>query len=271
MSAPDFRPMLADLGMDPASCRVLALLPLVGVAWADGAVQAQEKRAILEFAEAQGALDAEGALILEDWLRFAPTQGYLDRGLDALCQLVAAGHASFDAALLDVLPTKARAVAEAAGGGLFSLFRKVSSEEQAALDRLARQLAAARASAADEEGTDPGSHRKRVTVFEEDDDEDDEEGLIGVLVHEGATRRKVRVPDDGLLVGSGGQSTVRLPGLAAEHFRVETRRRRFYVAALADQAPVTVAGERVGYRRLLGGETIQAGPETFTFKMATRG
>jgi uncharacterized tellurite resistance protein B-like protein len=59
---------LQSLGIDRASYKVIALLPLVEMAWADGKVQEEERRLILRIASNHGRLGGEGLRVLENWL-----------------------------------------------------------------------------------------------------------------------------------------------------------------------------------------------------------
>ncbi len=266
-----YRLQLADLGLAPVSVRALAMLPLVAIAWADGAIQSAERQRILDFAEEVGGLDEEGATLLQDWLRHAPTPSYVQTGIELMCVLIARGEALFGDRLLDRMMEEAEAVAASAGSGLMGLFSKVSREEKDALGWLDRVLKEARAAASDDgdaSGTKALAHRKTTMA---DDDDEDEEDVLGVLVLEGPDRRKFRVTTMGVVVGSAAGHQVIVPGLSATHFKLLERRRRYYIEALDGRAPVLVNGERVGFRRVLGGETIIAGKSTFTFKMAHRG
>jgi len=51
----------------------------VRVAWADGRIQDQERTLILRFADEHAKLGEEGALLLADWLRFAPSATYFEK------------------------------------------------------------------------------------------------------------------------------------------------------------------------------------------------
>lgn len=130
---------LGHLGIDATSYRVLALLPLVQVAWADGRVQVAERRHIVALAEDHGLLEGDGARILEGWLRTAPTTSYHERGNRVLRTLVDPGgplSAPLDAGtILQVCEQVARAA-----GGLFGVLWTVDAHERAAIARIAQAL-----------------------------------------------------------------------------------------------------------------------------------
>jgi hypothetical protein len=134
---------LRFMGIDKASYRVVTLLPLVRVAWADGAVQDAERALILKIAEDHGMFAADGARILAEWLRHAPTEGYVQRGSNCLRALTErsgaiAGEDMSPSTLVDVV-TQCQQVAEAAGG-LFGILWTVDERERAAIEEIARTL-----------------------------------------------------------------------------------------------------------------------------------
>jgi len=261
--------LLMEMGIAPQSCRLLALLPLVAVAWADGTVQDAEREYIIDLAQDLGGIDSDSVMLLQDWMQHPPSQDYVRKGIDLLVELIHARHPKLDAKLLDRVPVEAEKVASSAGSGLMGLFNKVSRSEQDALTWLRETLDAARKAAEEGDRTDPNAKRdKALTMYGGDDDEDDEEGLIGVFIVTGPPRRKLRVPSMGLFVGSGKDVQVKAPKLADKHFRIYYARRRFYIEVLSDKKPVTVNGERVGKRRLFGGEAIEAAGVPFVFKLA---
>jgi len=83
----DVERWLEQLGLQRDAYRVLALLPLVYVAWADGRVQSAERRRILEIADKHGLLEHGGTDALERWLANPPTGTQLCKDLAALHEL----------------------------------------------------------------------------------------------------------------------------------------------------------------------------------------
>jgi len=123
---------LIALGVSGPTMAALSMVPLVWVAWADGSVQEQERKAVLQAAAERGIEDSGAAhKILGGWLTKKPKP--------ALFQ----AWASYTRALSDTLvPSQraqlrgqivglARRVAESAGG--FLGVHKISQDEETAL------------------------------------------------------------------------------------------------------------------------------------------
>jgi len=131
---------LMSLGLRPSSYRALMLLPLVYVAWADGKMEGVEVERIRTFASERLHLTAETAAVLDRWLKEAPSQSYVEQGLQGLLGV------AWDEDFLEVevaeLPDLllhaegiARATAEA-----FNDPNAVTPEEEEALAEIARLL-----------------------------------------------------------------------------------------------------------------------------------
>jgi hypothetical protein len=127
---------LIDLDVSPETVAALGLVPLIAVAWADGSVDASERRAVLAAAEQQG-MDREhaGYQLLERWLKKKPDPKLLSAWENYVAALLEALGEEDKAALKADLLGRARAVA-AASGGLLGLGNKVSKAEQAVLSEL---------------------------------------------------------------------------------------------------------------------------------------
>jgi len=127
------------LGIDKQNFRTLGLLPLVFVAWADGAVQRSEESLIRRVAREKGWLVGTGEAVLEGWLRQPPPAEYVEQGLSLIKSLAATRH-GFAGAITDETLTSllvmCKEVAEAAGG-MWGLTAPVSPEEERALERIA--------------------------------------------------------------------------------------------------------------------------------------
>lgn len=122
--------------------RVLALLPLVFVAWADGRVQKAESELILKIAHEHAFCDAGGEGLLRTWLDEPPTQEYYAQGFRVLKELARRERnvgATLNAETLQELIGLSFDVAKAAGG-LFGTFWTVSPEEEVALAQIATAL-----------------------------------------------------------------------------------------------------------------------------------
>jgi tellurite resistance protein len=123
------------MGFDADKARVFDLLPLVHVAWADGKVQASERRTILNILTTRGIeSDSEAWLLIEALLEERPSAAFLDETLDILRDLVGGSHDR--AASLVELSIR---VAEA-HGALFGLLGTVSDEERKVLEQIASAL-----------------------------------------------------------------------------------------------------------------------------------
>jgi ADP-ribose pyrophosphatase YjhB (NUDIX family) len=137
--------VLAELGFDRDTLRVLHLFPLVVVAWADGELAAAEREQIVAAARAQGITAGSPAEDrLNAWLDGRPDDATTERTLAVLRDLHASpgGGTGSPADLLALC----QAIAGAAGG--FLGLGKVSAAEQAALERIAGALASAHGGAA---------------------------------------------------------------------------------------------------------------------------
>lgn len=257
---------LADLGMDALSSRALATLPLVQVAWADGSIQAKERERILRAADDALGLGEEGARLLQDWLLHRPTDRYFTAGRSLLRSFAVTPRSGFDEPLLRKVLALSEDAAKAARGwlswfGIGAAERKVIESLRAELTALSGQKAV--------QATASSAHSATMLA----DDEDDGPRMVGVvIVGEGEARRKLAVPADGLILGSGPKANIVLNArdVAPEHARVYERRRRYYVLDLGSKAGTFVRGERVGERRVLGGETITVGGTSVVFKMGRR-
>lgn len=133
---------LAELRVPREAYRVVVLLPLVHVAWADGKVQRAEHDLIMKIATEQGLLEHGGREVLERWLADPPPESQLKADLALLNELSRGSGSStarFDADDLQLLLAWCQDVADAAGGflGLRSTRR---DEEHLALKQIASAL-----------------------------------------------------------------------------------------------------------------------------------
>lgn len=124
-----------DLGFDRETARILYLIPVIQVAWADDQIQDAEREQLLEMAAARGVGQGAALEFLELLLDERPSDLFFERTNKVISHLLASDPSGVDGA--DLL-ARARAVAGAAGG--FFGFGKVSREEQALLDDLADML-----------------------------------------------------------------------------------------------------------------------------------
>jgi hypothetical protein len=132
---------LVELEVTPQVLAMLAVVPLVEVAWADGHVHADERAAVLAAADKTGF--AKGGVdyaLLEQWLAQRPPANLLDAWehyIAGLCEDLS--DSQRDQLKADIL-SQARAVAEAAGGFL-GLTSPVSAAEKKILARMEQAFA----------------------------------------------------------------------------------------------------------------------------------
>lgn len=282
---------LAQLGVDAESYRALALLPLVQVAWADGAIQDAERTLILTLADQRYALGDEGKRVLKNWLHHPPTADFARRGRSALLSLC--GRDGYDkvsrADLVDVI-TLAKQVARSAGG--FFGFGAISASEAETIDEIARALGIVHDRRWEEspESDDKPIRRWAMpeddTVVPEDADRENDGPDVEILlrceapstpgdpllVHYDADRgdRAVSIDSDGVSIGRATSCDVQIKydmQVSRQHCRIFARAEngepRIYVEDLASVTGTWVNGERVVERRLFGGDQLVVGSTSF--------
>lgn len=124
------------LGFNEDTAKVFDLLPVIHVAWADGAVQRPERDAIMRVLEARGVVAGmEAYTLVESLLERAPGQAYMDETLGLLRELVADNTRRTEA-LIDLCFV----IAEAHGAGLLGLRDPIDKREREALYAVANKL-----------------------------------------------------------------------------------------------------------------------------------
>jgi hypothetical protein len=123
---------LMELEIRPETLATLIGVPLIEVAWADGAMDDKERKKLFDYAEKAGlrqkGLDPK---IMSAWLKTKPDPALLKAWkhyIQTLCKELGAHERK---ALKDEVMADARAIAEAAGGILG--LGKISAEEKAML------------------------------------------------------------------------------------------------------------------------------------------
>lgn len=270
---------LRFLGIAEQSWPVLALLPLIQVAWADGEIQPSERRLIQRVARETYGLDAEGERLLQNWLAHAPSEQYLVKGRE--CFHLLATHFP-ELARIDTVLELAEGVARAAGG-LFG-FRPIDAREQEVLKELIEALSVPPA--------------RRWDWSDILDEEEEEPHTAPQLEGVPAAAAQVllqaldapRSQDGACLVRTDVEPAVRLdlPQVGAtlgrsracdiwirSDSRVSRHHARLSCTELAwrleDNQSTTgtwVNGERVIDRRLFGGESVRIGEVTFRFELS---
>lgn len=128
---------IEQLGFTGESIRVLDVLPLVHVAWADGRIQRRERALILSLLEARGIpARSDASLFVEALLETRPSETFLAESLALLVDIAAKTGANKD----DIVDLCAK-VAEA-GGGLLPFGEKTTDAERALIGDVARALGA---------------------------------------------------------------------------------------------------------------------------------
>jgi len=133
---------LAEQKIPQEAYRLVMLLPIVYVAWADGQIHARERRLILKVAEEHGLLANGGRPTLEHWLSVAPTESQLRTNLAVLNQLCNSHDGladEFDADCAQMLIAYCQDVADAAGS-ILGLNSPRSEAEQFALKTITSAL-----------------------------------------------------------------------------------------------------------------------------------
>lgn len=127
---------LVELGIHPDLLATLALVPLVEVAWADGRIQENERKAILEGSTRLGmsAASVDYAL-LEEWLKQKPPEQMLTAWvayIRGLCEVISPAERE---EIRNTFLARARGIAQAAGS-LLGLTSGISSKEEAVLRKM---------------------------------------------------------------------------------------------------------------------------------------
>jgi hypothetical protein len=133
ITAPAVLDKLIELGIRAETVAALSIVPLVEVAWADGAMDAKERQAILERAGVRP--DSTAGALLASWLERRPEPN-LVTAWTLLVQAMAEQLGPDEAAHVKTgLLERARAVA-AAAGGILGVGSKISTAEAATLAKL---------------------------------------------------------------------------------------------------------------------------------------
>jgi len=134
------RDALKGLGIRPDDYRVIKLLPLIHVAWADGKMDALKRLRIHSFAARNFELSARGAAVLERWLERPPSHAYVAEALRDMYSLARAeDDMEVDFSELPALLSYAEAVARSKPDALDQPDSVTPNEDQA-LEELAREL-----------------------------------------------------------------------------------------------------------------------------------
>ena len=129
---------LVQAGVQAETLTALNLIPLVEVAWSDGAVSAEERAAVLK-ASTEAGIHPENASyhLLGKWLENRPDQHVVTAWKEYVGTLTRMMPMESVAAMRETTAQRCRRVAEAAGGFL-GMGNKISKVEQSAIEEFAR-------------------------------------------------------------------------------------------------------------------------------------
>jgi hypothetical protein len=134
---PELSRELAELGFTPETVKLLPLMPVLEMAWAEGGVTGAERKLVVDLARGRGieaGSTADGQLT--DWLDRRPDDSVFRRAGRLISALFESGG-RFDVTPDDIIKY-CEAVADASGG-LFGIHR-VSSDERTTLSRIATEI-----------------------------------------------------------------------------------------------------------------------------------
>lgn len=124
------------LGFDDDTARVLDLLPLIHVVWADGSVDRRERARVMNVLVQRGIPeDSQAWLLVESLLEERPSEEFLEETLKVLHAINDKSPSKGDG-VVDLCMT----VAEASGGFLGLLGDPISREEKEAIAKIASAL-----------------------------------------------------------------------------------------------------------------------------------
>ena len=127
---------LVELGVTGDKAAVMAMVPLVHVAWCDGTLAANERDAILKAAAESGIqAGSPGLPILEQWLSERPSAKLMESWKGYVSALGQKLSPEERAVLRDRILGQAQAIADSAGGFL-GIAARVSPKEKAAIAEL---------------------------------------------------------------------------------------------------------------------------------------
>ena len=127
---------LQDLGYNSENIKLLHLMPLVHIAWANGKVSDPERKLILDAARASGIGEgSEAERDIEKLLQDRPSVEFMDAQFTAIRAIMEAVPEDSQKAIRENLTTYCTALASLSKG-LFSLEPRVSKAEREALERV---------------------------------------------------------------------------------------------------------------------------------------
>ena len=119
-------------GMTAATLTAAALVPLLAVAWADGQLEEAERAEIMRDATADN-LGEPARTLLAGWLAVEPEPALFETWVEYIKDLLPRLEPQARETLRATTLARAKAIAEAAGGGPYRVGRRTGKEEQAVL------------------------------------------------------------------------------------------------------------------------------------------
>lgn len=132
---------LQELGYTPETVKLLHLMPLLQVAWADGRLDDKERRMLLDLARASQIEEgSEADLRLAAWLDAPPSEEVMQANLTAIHAVLQAVPEELRATMQNNLIQYSVALASASRG-LFGLEARISTSEREVIQRIVNQIA----------------------------------------------------------------------------------------------------------------------------------
>ena len=136
---PDLLRDIADIGFTADTVSLLPLVPILQVAWAEGAITPAERTLIIDVARHRGIAEGSPAdRQLGEWLAHQPSPDVFSRGDRLVAAMLAAGSNLTHDLSADDLVKYCESIAHASGGILG--LGKVSSGERAAIEQIQKAL-----------------------------------------------------------------------------------------------------------------------------------
>jgi hypothetical protein len=131
---------LKHLGLGPTNYKVLKLLPLVYVAWAEGKLTPERASRLIDLAHDRFGIGPDGERVLVQWLVRRPDKDYFLEGLhDIVLLAYAPDEWEFEVDELAGLLAHAEAIARTTAAAMDAPSSVTTGEEQALAD-VAREL-----------------------------------------------------------------------------------------------------------------------------------
>ena len=291
MQLEQIRNELVHLGVGQENYRVLAILPLVQIAWADGVVQPAERALIMSALEKLNVSSPSATMIVDSWLKHEPSLRYLTRGRKLLTELVRRTSGvgdSLTSETLDDVVELCESVANAAGG-VFG-WGAICMEEREALSEIANALALGHTDgddfsmllaefddeADDDEVTEIGPMLSSLVTMDCDGEVLFEQSstlaLARLVLFEGTTdERVVDCVAEKTTIGRSREADIQCSSdnrMSRVHCRLEFTEGRCHITDLESLNGTWVNDERVATRRLYGSEELLVGETRFRFLLS---